>query len=159
GSGIYKTTDGGRNFRKLAKGLPTCQLGRIGLDYYAKNPNVLFAVIDSAKIGTGQPAGYLGIQGENATGGAKLTVIVKDAPSEKAGLKAGDIVKKIDGKDIANYEALSKVLMSHRPGEKVTITVERDKETKEINVTLGDRTSGQGQGRNTRPFSFWYGGQ
>ncbi len=38
GSAIYKTTDGGKTFRKLTKGLPTCPLGRIGLDYSRKNP-------------------------------------------------------------------------------------------------------------------------
>ena len=34
GGGIYKTTDGGKSFRKLTKGLPTNQVGRVGLDYY-----------------------------------------------------------------------------------------------------------------------------
>ena len=40
GGGIYKTTDGGNHFNKLTKGLPTVPLGRIGLDYYHKNPRL-----------------------------------------------------------------------------------------------------------------------
>ncbi|HLJ92201.1 MAG TPA: hypothetical protein VKU02_03315, partial [Gemmataceae bacterium] len=34
GSGLYKTTDGGKTFTKVVKGLPTCNLGRMGIDYY-----------------------------------------------------------------------------------------------------------------------------
>ncbi len=38
GAGIYKTTDGGKTFHKITKGLPTVPLGRIGFDYYRKDP-------------------------------------------------------------------------------------------------------------------------
>ena len=56
GSGIYKTTDGGKTWKKLTKGLPTSHFGRIGLDYYRKDPNVVFAIVDCAKIGMGDAA-------------------------------------------------------------------------------------------------------
>jgi len=48
--GIYKTTDGGKAWTKLGGGLPA-QTGRIGLDIYAKNPQVLYAVIESDEGG------------------------------------------------------------------------------------------------------------
>jgi photosystem II stability/assembly factor-like uncharacterized protein len=48
--GIYKTTDGGRSWTKLTAGLPT-QTGRIGLDIYPLNPQVLYAVIESDEGG------------------------------------------------------------------------------------------------------------
>ena len=52
-------------------------LGRIGFDYYRKDPNEVCAIIDSAKIGMGTPPSqvFLGVQGEDAPdgGGAKLT--------------------------------------------------------------------------------------
>lgn len=44
--GIFKTTDGGRTWKKLSAGLPP-STGRIGLDVYRKNPNVVYAVIES----------------------------------------------------------------------------------------------------------------
>jgi photosystem II stability/assembly factor-like uncharacterized protein len=44
--GIYKTTNGGATWTKLTDGLPA-QTGRIGLDVYRKNPQVLYAVIES----------------------------------------------------------------------------------------------------------------
>ncbi len=48
--GIYKTTDGGRSWHKLTEGLPK-RAGRIGLDVFAKNPEVVYAVVESDEGG------------------------------------------------------------------------------------------------------------
>ena len=48
GSGIYKSSDGGESWKKLIKGLPSGSLGKIGIDIYDKNPNILYANIDNA---------------------------------------------------------------------------------------------------------------
>ncbi len=47
GSGIYKTEDGGKSWRKLKKGLPKGILGRIGIAIYRKNPDILYATIEN----------------------------------------------------------------------------------------------------------------
>ena len=48
GSGIYKTTDAGRTWKKLTNGFPTGKyIGRIGLDVSVTNPNVVYAVLDN----------------------------------------------------------------------------------------------------------------
>lgn len=44
--GIFKTTDGGRTWRKLTNGLPAGDTGRIGLDVYRRNPRVLMAIVE-----------------------------------------------------------------------------------------------------------------
>ncbi len=52
---IYKTTDGGATWKKLTKGLPYengGDTGRIGLDIYRKDPNVVYAVVQHEKGGT-----------------------------------------------------------------------------------------------------------
>ncbi|NIV25707.1 MAG: hypothetical protein GWN51_18970, partial [Gemmatimonadetes bacterium] len=46
GSGIYKTTDGGRSWRRLENGIPEGDLGRIGLAIAATNPQVLNATVE-----------------------------------------------------------------------------------------------------------------
>ena len=48
GSGIYKTTDGGQTWTKLGGDLPGGMLGRIGIDVYLRNPNILYACIENA---------------------------------------------------------------------------------------------------------------
>lgn len=55
GSGIYKTSDGGKTWHRLAGGLPGGRIGRIGLSLYPKNPNIVYAVIDNAN--TTKPIG------------------------------------------------------------------------------------------------------
>ncbi len=45
-SGIYKTTDAGKTWKKLVQGLPTGDLGRIGIAISRSNPKVLMAVVE-----------------------------------------------------------------------------------------------------------------
>ncbi len=47
GSGIYKTVDAGATWKKVTKGLPAGDLGRIGLDIYAADPKVIFATVEA----------------------------------------------------------------------------------------------------------------
>jgi len=52
GSGLWKTTDGGRSWRKLAAGLPTeGDVGRIGIGIYRKDPRIVYALVEHAKEG------------------------------------------------------------------------------------------------------------
>jgi len=51
GSGIWKTTDGGKNWEKVNNGLPEARYrGRIGIDIARSNPEVLYAFIDNYEI-------------------------------------------------------------------------------------------------------------
>ena len=47
GSGLYKTTDGGETWIRLTSGLPTGDIGRIGIDIYRSNPSTVYAIIES----------------------------------------------------------------------------------------------------------------
>lgn len=48
GSGIWKSTDGGRNWTELENGLPAGDKGRIGIALSASNPRVLMALVETA---------------------------------------------------------------------------------------------------------------
>ncbi|HTU89473.1 MAG TPA: PDZ domain-containing protein, partial [Gemmataceae bacterium] len=163
GGAIHKTSDGGKTFHKVTTGLPTCPLGRIGLDFSRKDPNVVFAIIDCQKIGMGTPPSpvYLGADGENAEGGAKLTQITPNGPAAKAGLKVGDIIKTADKKTIGKNEDLAEIIRAHKVGDKLSLSIRRDKETRDIEVTLGRRPQqgragggGGGGGRQFMPLDF-----
>ncbi|MEO0734595.1 MAG: glycosyl hydrolase, partial [Bacteroidota bacterium] len=54
-SAVYKSTDGGANFRKIMRGLPGGDVGRIGMDVSPANPDVLYAVVEAQ---TGQGGFY-----------------------------------------------------------------------------------------------------
>ncbi len=51
GSGIYKTTDGGRTWTHLTTGLPSGTVGRIGLAIYRRDPKVLYATVEHRQEG------------------------------------------------------------------------------------------------------------
>jgi len=48
GSGLYKTTDAGKNWKKLEGGLPGGMLGRIGISIYLRNPKIVYVCIENA---------------------------------------------------------------------------------------------------------------
>ena len=47
-SAVYKSTDGGKNWRKITSGLPGGDLGRIGMGISPVNPEVVYAVVEAA---------------------------------------------------------------------------------------------------------------
>jgi photosystem II stability/assembly factor-like uncharacterized protein len=55
--GIFKSTDGGKSWAKLANGLPEGPTGRIGLAIYQQNPDILMALVEAEKSDTLSVAG------------------------------------------------------------------------------------------------------
>lgn len=53
GSGVWKSIDGGNSWTALSNGLPTGDLGRIGIDISTSNPDVLYAFIDMPDMEVG----------------------------------------------------------------------------------------------------------
>src|SRR5207248_5407675 len=155
GSSLYKTTDGGQTWHKLTKGLPTSKLGRIGLDYFRKDPNVLFAIVDCEKIGMGLPPKsgatvYVDVFGEDGENGVRLFSVRDNGPSAKAGLMVDDIVQTIDGKAITKADQLVEEIRNHKVGDKVKFKVLRGEKTVEITVTLERRPEQPGEGAPAR---------
>ncbi len=169
-AGIYKTTDGGKTFKKCAKGLPTVDTGRIGLDCYLKTPGVVYAIIETKMIGSqptkpgakpGQET-YLGVQGQDADAGAKITEVTPNSPAAKAGLLAGDIVLAWGNKSVYSFEQLGKQIEAAKGGAKVDLKIVRKREGKTIKVTVGSRAiepENSPGSANTRPFNYMYNGQ
>lgn len=49
GSGMHKSTDGGTTWAEINKGLPTTELGRIGLAISPANPEIIYAIVEAAE--------------------------------------------------------------------------------------------------------------
>ncbi len=80
---------------------------------------------------------YLGIRFIMRERGAEIMEVVPDTPADRAGLQVGDIILKVDGQRVRPSRPLPEILLSYRPGDRVTLTVEREGEEIEIPVTLG----------------------
>lgn len=69
--------------------------------------------------------------------GAEIAEVNAGSAGEKAGLRAGDVVTKVDGNPISSNEALVATVRGYKPGDTITLTVLRDGESLEIDVRLG----------------------
>jgi photosystem II stability/assembly factor-like uncharacterized protein len=109
-SGLYKTTNGGQTWTRLSKGLPTVEIGRIGLGINWRNPSVIYALVTAqrgqggffrsddagaswARIGRTVTSGGEGRGGRNATPpapcGALGQVAAAEEPAPQGGGRGG----------------------------------------------------------------------
>jgi serine protease Do len=70
--------------------------------------------------------------------GALVTGVEAGAPADKAGVEAGDIIVKFDGKTIEKSGDLPRIVGSIKPGTKSTLTVFRRGSMKDLNVTVAE---------------------
>lgn len=63
--------------------------------------------------------------------------IISGGPADKAGLKEGDIITKVEGVSIDQTTSLTSQLSKHKVGDELTLTIVRDGKTSTIDVTLG----------------------
>ena len=79
----------------------------------------------------------LGVVTEEVEGGVKVTEITDESAAKKAGIKEGDIITKIGDTKIEDPDELSEAVRKHKPGEKVTVTLLRDKKEQKVTAELG----------------------
>ncbi|HVU35087.1 MAG TPA: Do family serine endopeptidase [Opitutaceae bacterium] len=93
--------------------------------------------------------GFLGVQTQELTDdiasqfgvdhGALVTEVTPDSPAEKAGLKAGDVITRVNATDIRDPRHLQLLVTQLAPDTAVTIAYIRDNKPASIHVTLGLR--------------------
>ncbi|MCM4157911.1 trypsin-like peptidase domain-containing protein [Gramella sp. AN32] len=72
----------------------------------------------------------------NTAQGVFVSEVTLGSGAQKAGIKTGDVIRKIDNIDIKSFSELTGYINSKRPGDKVLVKVLRDGDEKEINVEL-----------------------
>ena len=73
---------------------------------------------------------------DSVKSGGYVASVTKNGSAEKAGIKARDVITKIDGKDVDSVVSLHTALYAHKIGDTVTLQVVRDGKSQDIKVTL-----------------------
>jgi len=120
---LLRERDGGRSI--LRERLLDIRPGRLGLSFQEVS---------------GQLARYFKVD----DGGLLVTDVEADGPAGKAGVRAGDVVVKVDGKTVDGADDLRRAIGEAAPGSDVMLTVQREGRPVELKVTLrGERRARQ----------------
>lgn len=119
--------------------------------------NIMDQIVENGKV----VRGYLGVHVEAVSpamaktfglthgGGALINDVSPDGPAAKAGLQRGDIIEELNGRSILDSEELSVEISQMAPGAVAHLTVFRNGQTTQKDVTLGTLPSmGKGEEAN-----------
>ncbi len=76
--------------------------------------------------------------------GLVIGMVTPGTPAEKAGLRPGDIIIKVDDKNVRSYDELLRILGTHKAGDKVVLRILRQGRERDISVTLAERREASG---------------
>jgi serine protease Do len=84
--------------------------------------------------------GFLGIgTGDRPEGGLNVDKVGRESPAEKAGLKKGDVLLKLDGIELTTKEQFQDLLKEKAPDDRVALELLRDGKTETLTLRLGER--------------------
>jgi serine protease Do len=72
--------------------------------------------------------------------GALVNSVEKGGPADKAGIEAGDVILRFDGKPVNSSEDLPRIVGGTKPGSRVAIQVWRSKSARDLQVTVAELT-------------------
>jgi serine protease Do len=106
--------------------------------YAPTEPNENFEFFNSDSKNSGSRT-FMGVITEKTPGGVKINEVVKGSGAEKSGLQNGDVITKINDKDIINPDGLLETVRSYKPGEEVKVYYKRNDKKGDAKVKLGER--------------------
>lgn len=93
-------------------------------------------------------APFLGVATEDSKDGARIEEVTEGSAAQKAGLKKGDLITKIDNDAIFTQDDVVKAVKKHKPEDKLTIVYKRDGKEQKASATLGKRPNFSFSGPN-----------
>ena len=100
-------------------------------------PQPIIIEIPEAPDGSNEP--FVGFNTAQDGEGLVVGSVIEGTPAEKVGLRAGDRILAVNGAAVDGYPAFKDVIVNYKPGESVTLTVERKGEKIAVVLTLGRR--------------------
>ena len=86
-----------------------------------------------------QPRPWFGVRGLDHPDGCKVQSVEEEAPAFKAGLKVGDVVRKINGHEVKDYATLRRLVAESKPGDELKVEFQRGEEEMTITVEIEAR--------------------
>jgi serine protease Do len=129
---------------------------------FATPINMAKDILDQLKTGK-VIRGWLGIMiqditpelaesfGTNVTKGVIIADVVPDSPAEKGGLKRGDIIQSINGKQVENANFLSRSVAALKPESTATLEIIRDGKPLTLKLTIGTMPEETGEKKGVVP--------
>ena len=128
--------------------------GNIGIGFAV--PSVIARDVIASLANTGKVArGYFGLSAQDIDRptaealnlpnqkGALVNNVAEDSPAAKAGLRDGDIITRIDGREVDSWNALRPAIAQLKPGAEAKVDVLRDGKKETITVKVGDRDAAE----------------
>jgi 2-alkenal reductase len=82
-------------------------------------------------------------QGLSVNAGALVGQVTSGGPADKAGLQENDVITAVNGTKLDQQHSLADVLLTFKPGDTVSLTINRGGQTQTLSVTLGTRPADQ----------------
>ncbi len=149
GSAIYRSQDGGDSWQRVEAGLPTGDIGRIGLDIFRKDPKIVYATVsnqnrvaDTTALGglTQQEDGSvelsIGLSVRFSEGVATVTKVAENSALARARLKADSELISFAGVDVQSSQDIVDALGRLRPGDQFRLVIREGEGNREVTVTL-----------------------
>lgn len=126
--------------------------GSVGIGF-AIPAEIAAPIVEQLRKGQEIERGYLGVNlqpmnddladslGLQHNRGEIVQVVTEDSPAQRAGLKAGDIIVSVNGREVSSDQTVSFLVANLAPGESVPVEVLREGRRLTINTTLGKRPS------------------
>jgi serine protease Do len=92
----------------------------------------------------------LGVTGNNDGGVCLISGVTEDMPAALAGVKVGDVITAVDGREITTFQQLADIVAFKRPGDRITLRIDRRNETLEFRVRLARPDGTVPESRNGR---------
>jgi len=141
--------------------------GNIGIGFAI--PSNMAKTVMNQLIGKGKvQRGMMGVGIQQVTSDLAASMGLKDVqgilidsvtaggPAEQAGLKVGDVILKLNGKEVSDTNELRNTVAAMQPGAEVTLTISRESRQQDVRVRLGElnpQTAANAQGRGGAPSS------
>lgn len=150
GSAIWRSSDGGATWVKCETGLPTGDIGRIGLDVSADGEFVVATVSNQNRVPV-QRGPVVGLEVEWKDGGLVVTRVAGRSTAEELGLQKGDVLKKLGDRELTGPFQWIKVLAElgelegdvavdedGKEAESFSLVYQREGETETLKAPLSD---------------------